>query len=246
MKIQPMSDLHREFGPLDVKVQDDVDVVVLAGDTSVSWDDYWQQGIAVDNPDVAVITIGGNHEAYGGDYDDTWLYLTGEYTQHPANYDFCENRTVDIWGKQFHACTLWTDMNRGDPIVMVDAMQMSDYRLITKAGHPLRPTDTLKMHETSMEYLRDSVQEGDVVVTHHAPSEQSIDKSRYGDVPINFCYYTELSEFILEKKPALWIHGHTHVSNDYMIGDTRVVCNPRGYVGHEVNPNFDPELVVEV
>ena len=75
---------------------------------------------------------------------------------------------------------------------------------------------------------------------------QSIDKSRYGDVPLNFCYYTELTEFILDRAPALWLHGHVHSSFDYMIGDTRVVCNPRGYVGNEVNPNFDPELVVEV
>jgi hypothetical protein len=32
---------------------------------------------------------------------------------------------------------------------------------------------------------------------------------------------------------VLWTHGHTHEDFDYMIGTTRVVCNPRGYVGHE-------------
>ena len=31
----------------------------------------------------------------------------------------------------------------------------------------------------------------------------------------------------------LWTHGHTHHEFDYMVGSTRVVCNPRGYVGYE-------------
>jgi len=31
----------------------------------------------------------------------------------------------------------------------------------------------------------------------------------------------------------LWTHGHTHHEFDYMIGECRVVCNPRGYHGYE-------------
>jgi hypothetical protein len=31
----------------------------------------------------------------------------------------------------------------------------------------------------------------------------------------------------------LWTHGHTHHKFDYMIGETRIVCNPRGYEGYE-------------
>jgi hypothetical protein len=32
---------------------------------------------------------------------------------------------------------------------------------------------------------------------------------------------------------VLWTHGHMHDPFDYMIGSTRVVCNPRGYLGHD-------------
>ena len=46
-------------------------------------------------------------------------------------------------------------------------------------------------------------------------------------------------------QPRLWIHGHIHDSHDYTIGNTRVIANPRGYID-ELNPNFDPELVIEV
>ena len=41
------------------------------------------------------------------------------------------------------------------------------------------------------------------------------------------------------------VHGHIHSQQDYMIGDTRVVCNPRGYPD-EPNANFIPNLTVNV
>ncbi len=40
-------------------------------------------------------------------------------------------------------------------------------------------------------------------------------------------------------------HGHIHSSSDYKIGNTRVVCNPKGY-SVELNKNFKPNLVLEV
>ena len=36
----------------------------------------------------------------------------------------------------------------------------------------------------------------------------------------------------------LWVHGHTHSSFDYNIHGTRVVCNPRGYEDHDLNPEY--------
>lgn len=48
--------------------------------------------------------------------------------------------------------------------------------------------------------------------------------------------------------PELWIHGHVHAKQDYRVGDTRVIANPRGYPdrrgpGGRENPHFDPALV---
>jgi len=40
----------------------------------------------------------------------------------------------------------------------------------------------------------------------------------------------------------LWVHGHTHDPYDYVIGETRVVCNPRGYIGYEAQA-VDYELM---
>ncbi len=52
---------------------------------------------------------------------------------------------------------------------------------------------------------------------------------------------------IIERaQPALWVHRHAHDSFDYTIGSSRILCNSRGYVRREPNPNFDPGLIVEL
>ena len=74
-------------------------------------------------------------------------------------------------------------------------------------------------------------------------------KPRYEhDYHMNGAYRSNLEDFIVARPQIkLWIHGHTHHEFDYMVGDTRVVCNPRGYVGYErdsqeIEPYF-PQVV---
>jgi hypothetical protein len=37
-----------------------------------------------------------------------------------------------------------------------------------------------------------------------------------------------------------------HDPVDYKIGETRVVSNPRGYIGHEDTSGFNPDFTFEV
>jgi hypothetical protein len=39
------------------------------------------------------------------------------------------------------------------------------------------------------------------------------------------------------------VHGHTHIGCDYVLGDCRVVNNPRGYVDEGESERFDRSLV---
>jgi hypothetical protein len=58
-----------------------------------------------------------------------------------------------------------------------------------------------------------------------------------------------LSEFILDHPQIrLWTHGHTHHAFDYQIGDTRIVCNPRGYetASYSEDSGWDPNKIIEV
>ena len=48
-----------------------------------------------------------------------------------------------------------------------------------------------------------------MIITHHAPSIKSINKM-YSQSTRNQYYATNLDEFILDKNPYLWVHGHCH------------------------------------
>ena len=73
-----------------------------------------------------------------------------------------------------------------------------------------------------------------VVVGHHAPCKASTHPKYIDDTMMNGAYSSDLSDFILDRPCIkLWVHGHMHDTFDYMVGSTRVVCNPRGYYGHE-------------
>ena len=64
---------------------------------------------------------------------------------------------------------------------------------------------------------------------------------------MNGGYHSSLEEFIMDRPNIkLWTHGHTHEEFDYMVGDTRVVCNPRGYIGYEPIADNWKLKVVEV
>lgn len=73
-----------------------------------------------------------------------------------------------------------------------------------------------------------------VVVGHHAPSKASTHPRYKHETMMNTAYSSDLNSFMLDNPNIkLWTHGHTHEDFDYMVGSTRVVCNPRGYDGYE-------------
>lgn len=86
-----------------------------------------------------------------------------------------------------------------------------------------------------------------VVCGHHAPSKQSTHPRYAHDTIMNGGYSSDMDQFIQDHSQiALWTHGHTHYQFDYMIGDTRIVCNPRGYINHEPNASNWKLQTVEI
>jgi hypothetical protein len=56
-----------------------------------------------------------------------------------------------------------------------------------------------------------------------------------------------MNDYILDHPQiTLWTHGHTHHVFDYRIGSTRIVCNPRGYVGYEDRADEFELITVEI
>ena len=86
-----------------------------------------------------------------------------------------------------------------------------------------------------------------VVVGHHAPSMLSVHEKYKHDYQMNGCYASDLSNIMLDyPEIVLWTHGHMHDDSDYTIGSTRVVCNPRGYIGHESRASTHQPLIIEL
>jgi Icc-related predicted phosphoesterase len=102
----------------------------------------------------------------------------------------------------------------------------------------LCPEDVVPEHKAMVEYIRTVIEgkfdEKFVVVGHHAPSKLSTHPRYKHDTLMNGAYSSDLNEFILaHPQIKLWTHGHTHENFDYMLGTTRVFCNPRGYINYE-------------
>ena len=97
--------------------------------------------------------------------------------------------------------------------------------------------DSVEDHKKMLDYIRIATEDKTkqyVVVTHHAPTPISIAEWYKHDTLMNGAFASDLSEFIMDRPQIkMWTHGHMHNVSDYVVGDTRVVCNPRGYVGYE-------------
>lgn len=263
MKIQIVSDLHLEFADINIP-NAGADVLILSGDILTAIDLYKSDSseralrfrsflTRCSDSFAHVVYVAGNHEFYRGRWNQTLDILTRECDKF-SNIYFLEDSAKIIDGISFVGGTLWTDMNKNDPGVMASATGlMNDYSVIRKDldGYSrLRPRDTVTRHYQTLQFIKDTVDRKDtdqyVVVTHHTPSWLSCHPSYAGDVIMNACYHSELSETILDRPQIrLWTHGHTHYPWDYVLGDTRIVCNPRGYDKYE-KTGWDPGKIVEI
>ncbi len=262
MIIKILSDLHLEFssGRVDIPAipEDKNTILVLAGDIGIASKkgtyQEWIEDMSLRFKEI--IFIMGNHEHYHGKFTKTKQLLIDTLSNCP-NVHVLEKETNIFNGVAFICATLWTDMDRMNPLTMLDAkLGMNDYRLIRTGPvyepwkRKLSPEDTVADHLNAVEYIFTEIKKQQelgnkvVVVTHHGMSKQSIvDQFKSEN---NGAYVSDLEHKILETQPDLVIHGHTHVSLDYMIGTTRVIVNPRGYHQVDQNPDFNPSLTVDI
>ena len=204
-----------------------------------------------------VIYVAGNHEFYHGKFFASLDHLREECAKYPNIY-FLENDIKVINDIVFMGATLWTDCNKHDPFTLhALADKMNDFRIIRhdQSGYrALKPADIADRHRKTLQYFK-TVMDGYpqeqkfVVVGHHTPSHMSCHPQYAHDYIMNGGYHSDLSDFILDHPQIkLWTHGHTHHPFDYVIGCTRVVCNPRGYEndGYNEDTGWNPNIILEV
>lgn len=286
MRIKVVSDLHLEFSDININNNENVDVLILSGDIMIAQDLHDHPEYTNTSDQIAiskgtglgkrqqsaqryrdflkrcsfqfphVIYIAGNHEFYHGKFHKGLDYLREECAKF-SNVYFLECDTKIIDDVVFVGGTLWTDMNRGDPLTQhAVSDMMTDFRVIRndrKEYSRLRPRDVIERHRTTKQYfdhvLKNHSNKKCVVVGHHGPTFKSVSDMYKNQYLMNGGYHSDLSEFILDHPQVkLWTLGHTHHSHWYYIGDTLVVCNPRGYQsdGHSEQTGFQPDFVVDL
>ena len=201
-----------------------------------------------------VIYVLGNHEHYHGDFSKSLGNLRS-HLGYLSNLHILEKSCVTIGDVTFIGGTLWTDMNNSDALTLYHMRtMMNDFRIVKNSNREVHfkdndgvfhtraarfcPEDALDDHVKMKEYIRHVIEgkfnEKFVVVGHHSPSTQSIHPRYKDDTLMNGGYSSDLSEFILDHPQIkVWTHGHMHDKFDYMIGSTRIICNPRGYINYE-------------
>jgi Icc-related predicted phosphoesterase len=247
MKLYILNDLHIEFEDF-VAPATDANVVILAGDIGVGMDGLrWAEARF---PDMPVIYVPGNHEFYHHD-----IALIDELkVEAPDNIHMLNDDQVVIDGVRFLGSILWTDFalfGEADKFFAIQAarQRMTDFSIIQNHGHRFTPEDAIRLHTTSRDWLAVMLAEPfdgkTVVVTHHAPSSQSV-HPRYARDLLTPAFASNLENLMDGDRATLWVHGHTHESFDYEVYDTRVVCNPRGYAPEALNPDFKPNWIIEI
>ena len=264
MKFAVCSDLHLEFGPLELKNTENAELLRLSGDICVAKDLVFKESARSENwmaffEQVSsefknVIYIMGNHEHYHGDFAKSYDQLKVALADLP-NIHVMEKEFISFGDVTFVAGTLWTDMNKEDPSTLYSIKgYMNDYRIIEDSANPVHyrdsdgnfhtrtgkfsPEQSVVEHKAMLKLIDDVCSglpsEKIVVVGHHAPSKLSTKPQYEDDVMVNGAYSSDLSAFILDRPQIkVWTHGHTHHNFDYMLGSTRIVCNPRGYINYE-------------
>jgi Icc-related predicted phosphoesterase len=244
MNIQILSDLHIEFHRdygrsfIESLSPHGIDVLVVAGDLGVAKPKFGPPRQLNDALEALcdiypnVIYVVGNHEYYYSslmEVNGTLSFLSDRI----SNLHWLNNSSVTIGEVRFAGSPLWPSPG---PLDTLYSNLVNDYLLIKGFSEWVS-----EQNRIAVNFL--STSGADVVVTHYLPSPKSIHE-RFKNDKLNGFFLCDMERYIGEQE--LWIHGHTHESMDYHLGNTRVICNPLGYVGVDLNSNFIEKFIVSV
>jgi Icc-related predicted phosphoesterase len=196
-----------------------------------------------------VIYIHGNHEYYGNEYYDVLDFW--QNVDMPKNFTFLQDNYCAIGNVRIFGACLWTDVTDAFNVWHGRKM-MTDYNVI-KFNHmkngqlrKLNVQDTNNFHQETVQKLQQWLQvpwKGKtIVMTHHLPHPACTHEKWKGN-NLNDFFMTDLEHIIERFDIDVWCHGHTHDNVDVKVHGTRILCNPMGYHGIQLNQEFDEGLI---
>lgn len=250
MYLRFLNDMHNECGECTVHHLDtDKDtILLLAGDI---YDRKrlmpWLHKLAPRFKHIVMVR--GNHDYWNGSMEQVEASQQDYKKQHKLdNVHLLNCDHVMIDGLIFYGGTMWTDYNKQDPITRMSFKVMKDYDKIRVANYGKRftPDHGYHLHLKFKSGLKALLEDESLstrpvfVISHHAPCHLSIADKYLHETVTNGFYVSDLSSMMLDDpRIVLWHHGHLHNVSDYMLGATRIICNPIGYPG-EIVPGSNP------
>lgn len=243
MYIHLMSDLHLdhdleadEAWLASLKPQLGVDLLVLAGDWySVSRPEKTAELFArLQDLYPRVLAVPGNHDYWRSTVPEAEDAMREASVKSDRVHVCLQPEFVTIAGQRFLGGTMWY---RKPP-----KHQLQDFIDMKQVQGPRG----WMFHQQQL--LQQKLYEGEsvedvVVVTHHLPHPSSTPEMFRGS-PADHFFMCNMTGAIMDRRPKMWLHGHTHDPCDYVVGSTRVVCNPRGYpFEYERRPPYEPKLI---
>lgn len=267
MRIHILSDIHDDYsrtasGGYDIPEDIAADAIVIAGDIAgrlsrmgLRW--LTQQHLRTGLP---IILVAGNHDFWRGSLD-TELQRFRDRMSFPEGIHLLDGDELILGGTRFIGATLWTDYEIYSDAYTAHTQAlryMNDLKMIRTSSYsrrllPWMLAEEHRRHRDAIDqHLATPFEGPTVVITHHAPSGRSLLGGRATE-PLDASYASDLEPLIRRHSPDFWIHGHIHTRQDYRIGETRILCNPRGYraAAHGRRPaevecaDFDPRLVID-
>lgn len=239
------SDLHLDFYPdcgvgfCESLAGDPEGTLVLAGDIMETR--HEQKFLAVvrilTGKFKNVVMVSGNHEYWGSNPADTHELLDWARREFP-NLHILQNEYKSIDGQYFYGGTLWYP--KAETERFADFYQILDH--------------SPWVYEDNREFKERLFSEGWgpmdkkelIVISHHLPSVHSIHPLFKGAYNNHF-FCDDMTDEIIRREFKMFIFGHTHFPFDYMLGKTRMYCNPKAYPREEENnPNFLERMRVEI
>ncbi len=242
MKYRVFSDIHLDHGMWYPKPlpYDDETTLILAGDlwTGTRRTDTLRWLHELSEKFKRVVFVLGNHDYWTNRSGNAnWQLIPGEFKYFlPSNVYLLEKEVVELDGIQIGGATLWTDIDKFNPVAMINAYKYTnDFTFMPKMDVEL----WLKEYTDTVKWI-DSVSL-DILITHYVPSPHFC-HPRYRGM-IESCMFNSNTIGQISSWPKVWIFGHTHDNYNETLCNTEFICNPRGY--NYENPNFKEESLYE-
>jgi predicted phosphohydrolase len=177
------------------------------------------------NSDKHIFYTPGNHEYY-------YLNESIENTDKQLRL-ICEDLNIIFLQKDVFqndefillGCTLWSFINE------------KSFNFLLKSNKIfLSQYDAIKLHCDHVDWIQKTLQTFEniskpkIVMTHYLPSKKITHPKFLGNI-FNSGYSSNLDYLV--KKSDVWVFGHTHEKISTMMENTKLYCNPVGYVGEE-------------